>query len=135
MNGMNEKNIITVERLPDGKVAQIMSDGSKCSLEDETDWTRLREMTEEEIEAGALSDPDNPPLTDEELKNFRRVPNPKEIRKKLHLTQEQFAMRFHVPLGTLRDWEQGTKQPDTAARSYLRVIEKAPQTVMQALEG
>jgi putative transcriptional regulator len=124
-----------VERLPGGKVVQVMPDGSKCPLEDETDWTQLREMTEEEIEAGALSDSDNPPLTDEELKHFRRVPNPKEIRKKLHLTQEQFATRFHLPLGTLRDWEQGTKQPDTAARSYLRVIEKAPQTVMQALEG
>ncbi len=132
---MSEKNIITVERLPDGKVVQIMPDGTKRLLEDQTDWAHLRAMTEEEIEAGALSDPDNPPLTDEELKKFRRVPNPKEIRKKLHMTQEQFAMRFHLPLGTLRDWEQGAKQPDTAARSYLRVIEKAPQTVMQALEG
>jgi putative transcriptional regulator len=132
---MSEENIITVERLPDGNVVQIMPDGSKRLLEDQTDWAYLREMTEEEIEAGALSDPDNLPLTDEELKKFRRIPNPKEIRKKLHMTQEQFAMRFHLPLGTLRDWEQGAKQPDTAARSYLRVIEKAPQTVMQALEG
>ncbi len=131
---MSEKNMIRVERLPDGKVVQVMPDGSKRFLEDETDWTSLREMTEEEIEAGALSDPDNPPLTDEELKNFRRVPNPKAIRKKLHMTQEQFAMQFHVPLGTLRDWEQGVKQPDSAARSYLRVIEKVPQTIMQALE-
>jgi hypothetical protein len=48
-------------------------------------------------------------------------------------TQEQFALSFHLPLGTLRDWEQGAKQPDTAARSYLRVIEKAPQMVIQAL--
>lgn len=131
---MSEKNIIRVERLPDGKAVQVMPDGSKRVLEDETDWTYLREMTEEEIEAGALSDPDNPPLTDEELKTFRRVPNPKEIRKKLHMTQEQFSIRFRVPLGTLRDWEQGVKQPDSAARSYLRVIEKVPQTVMQALE-
>ena len=103
-------------------------------MQDKTDWVRLENMTEEEIEAAARADADNQPLTDEELKQFRRVPNPKEIRHKLHLTQEQFAMRFHVPLGTLRDWEQGAKQPDTAARSYLRVIEKAPQTVMQALE-
>lgn len=132
---MSRKNTITVERLPDGTVVQIMPDGSQRPLQDDTDWARLREMTEAEIEAGALADPDNPPLTDEELKTFRRVPNPKEIRQKLHLTQEQFAMRFHVPLGTLRDWEQGAKQPDSAARSYLRVIEKAPQTVMQALEG
>ena len=38
-------------------------------------------------------------------------------------------MKFHVPLGTLRDWEQGAKYPDTATRSYLRVIEKAPHIV------
>ncbi len=132
---MSETNIIKAKRLPNGTVVQIMPDGSQCPIEDKTDWARLQNMTEEEIEAGALADPDNPPMTDEELKRLRRIPNPKEIRKKLHMTQEQFAMHFHVPLGTLRDWEQGAKEPDTAARSYLRVIEKAPQTVLQALEG
>lgn len=132
---MSETHIIKAKRLANGTVVQIMSDGSQCTIEDKTDWTRLQNMTEEEIEAGALADPDNPPMTDEELKRLRRIPNSKEIRKKLHMTQEQFAMQFQVPLGTLRDWEQGAKEPDTAARSYLRVIEKAPQTVMQALEG
>jgi putative transcriptional regulator len=132
---MSETNIIKVKRLPNGTVVQIMPDGSQYPIEDKTDWTRLKNMTEEEIEAGALADPDNPPMTDEELKRLRRIPNPKEIRHKLHMTQEQFAMQFHVPLGTLRDWEQGAKQPDTAACSYLRVIEKVPQTVMQALES
>ena len=48
-------------------------------------------MTEEEIEANALSDPDNPPLTDEELARMRPVPNPRRIRERLKLTQEQFA--------------------------------------------
>lgn len=132
---MSETNIIKAKRLPSGTVVQIMPNGSQHPIEDRTDWTRLKNMTEEEIEAGALADPDNPPMTDEELKRLRRTPNPKEIRQKLHMTQEQFAMQFHVPLGTLRDWEQGAKYPDTAARSYLRVIEKAPQTVMQALES
>ena len=78
--------------------------------------------------------PDNPPLTDEELARLQRVPNPKEIRQKLHMTQEQFAAQFQVPLGTLRDWEQGVRQPDSAARSYLRVIAKNPQAVIEALE-
>jgi putative transcriptional regulator len=132
---MSETHIIKAKRLPNGTVVQIMPDDSLYPIEDKTDWTRLKNMTEEEIEAGALADPDNPPMTEKELKRLRRVPNPREIRKKLHMTQEQFSMRFHVPLGTLRDWEQGAKVPDTAARSYLRVIEKAPQTVMQALEG
>jgi len=44
-------------------------------------------------------------------------------------------MQFHVPLGTLRDWEQGAKQPDAAARSYLHVIEKIPHMVLKAWEG
>ena len=100
---MSGKNIITVERLSDGRVVQVMPDGSKRLLQDQTDWARLRAMTESEIEAVAVADLDNPPLTDEELKKFRRVPNLKEIRQKLHMTQEQFAMKFHVPLGTLRD--------------------------------
>jgi hypothetical protein len=37
-------------------------------------------------------------------------------------TQQQFSARYGIPLGTLRDWEQGAKEPDTAAKSYLRCI-------------
>jgi len=79
---MSGKNMITVERLPDGRVVQVMTDGSKHLLQDQTDWARLRAMTESEIEAAAVVDLDNPPLTDEELKKFRRVPDLKEIRQK-----------------------------------------------------
>ncbi len=41
--------------------------------QDKTDWERLRRMTEEEIDQGAESDPDNPPWTDEELANAELV--------------------------------------------------------------
>ncbi|MCC6791319.1 MAG: transcriptional regulator [Thermomicrobiales bacterium] len=91
-------------------------------------------MTEEEIEANALSDPDNPPLTDAELARMRRVPNPRQIRRRLRLTQEEFSVRFNLPLGTIRDWEQGKKLPDSAARTLLRVIEHNPEAVVQALK-
>ena len=83
----------------------------------------------------ALSDPDNPPWTEEELARASHVPNPKQIRQKLHMTQEQFAEQFQVPLGTLRDWEQGVSVPDSAAKSYLRVIAKNPRAVLEALAG
>lgn len=132
---MSKKNIIIVKRLPNGKVVQVMPDGTKRPLTDKTDWARVKSMTEKEIVAAAKSDADNPPLTNKELKKFKHVPNPREIRQRLHMTQEQFAIQFHVPLGTLRDWEQGAKRPDTAAQSYLRVIDKVPQAVMQALGG
>jgi putative transcriptional regulator len=98
-----------------------------------TDWARLEAMTEEEIEANARSDPDNPPLTAEELARMRRVPDPRRIRQQLRLTQEEFATRFEIPLGTLRDWEQGVCYPDSAARTLLRVIEQDPEAVLNAL--
>jgi putative transcriptional regulator len=110
-----------------------MPDGSTRPLEDRTDWARIDAMTEEEIEANALSDPDNPPLTEEELAHIRRVGELRRIRRRLNLTQEQFAEQFQIPLGTLRDWEQGLKHPDSAARALLRVIEHNPQAVIDAL--
>ena len=43
-------------------------------------------------------------------------------------------MRFHIPIGTLRDWEQGRKDPDAAARAYLNLIARDPDTVAHALQ-
>ncbi len=75
---MSENFMVRAKRLPDGTVVQMMPDGSTHPLQDKTDWERVKVMTEEEIEAAALSDPDNPPLTDEELKRFKLVLNPKK---------------------------------------------------------
>ena len=111
----------------------MLEDGSTRPFERRTDWAAFDAMTEEELEANALSDPDNPPMTAEELTRMRPVPNAKAIRQRLNLSQEQFALRFHVPLGTLRDWEQGRAAPDTTARAFLRVIEVNPEAVEQAL--
>ena len=51
----------------------------------------------------------------------------------MNLTQEAFARRFEIALGTLRDWEQGVRLPDSTAKAYLRVIERNPDAVVQAL--
>ena len=132
---MSENDIVRVRKLSDGTLLQVMPDGSTRPYVSptKTDWARLEAMTEEEIEANALADPDNPPLTDEELARMRPVPNPRRIRERLKLTQEQFATRFEVPLGTLRDWEQGVSYPDSAAQTLLRVIDKDPEAVINAL--
>jgi putative transcriptional regulator len=131
---MSDDDMVRVRKGPDGKFVQIMPDGSTRPINGRTDWARLDAMTEEEIEANALSDPDNPPITDEELARMWPVPSAQRIRQHLNLTQEQFAERFHLRLGTIRDWEQGKKQPDSAARVLLRVIERNPDAVIQALE-
>lgn len=68
---MSENFIVRAKRLSDGTVVQVMPDGSTRPLQDETNWEWVKAMTEEKVEAKALSDPDNPPLTDEELKRFK----------------------------------------------------------------
>ena len=90
-------------------------------------------MTEEERHAAAMADPDARPMTDEEWKAAPRVPQPWLIRRRLKLSQEEFAAQFHIPIGTLRDWEQGRKEPDAAAKAYLRVIALEPEMVRKAL--
>ena len=99
------------------------------------DWTRADAMSEAEVHAAALSDPDAQPLTPEDFARMRRIPRAKIIRRALGLTQEQFASRFASPLGTLRDWEQGAAEPDAAARAYLRVIAGNPAAVAEALQS
>ena len=92
-------------------------------------------MTEKEINAAALSDPDAQPLTEEELSQFRRVPDAKAIRENLNLSQKEFASRFHLPLNTLQAWEAGLFQPGQAAKTLLRVIAHNPEAVKRALES
>ncbi len=91
-------------------------------------------MTDEDIHAAALADPDARPLTPERPKHMKRSPQVKVIRRALGLSQEEFAARFRIPLGTLRDWEQGRKEPDAAARAYLVVIGRNPSAVSEALQ-
>ncbi len=98
------------------------------------DWSRLDAMTGEESHAAALSDPDAQPLTPEKISRLRRVPQVRIIRRALGLSQEEFAARFHIPVATLRDWEQSRKEPDAATRAYLKVIAHAPDVVSTALQ-
>jgi putative transcriptional regulator len=100
-----------------------------------SDWRAFDAMTEEERHRAALSDSDAPPATEEQLSRARRVPTVRALRKKLNLTQEEFAKRFHLPLGTVRDWEQGAHRPDKAAQVLLTVIARDPEAVARALES
>jgi putative transcriptional regulator len=63
------------------------------------------------------------------------APDVAAIRSKLGFTQEQFARRFGVSIGTLRNWEQGARAPDGPARVLLTVIDREPAAVKRALSG
>ena len=99
----------------------------------EHDWSRLDAMTAAEKHAAAVNDPDNPPLTEEDMRRMKQMPRAAIIRRALGLTQEEFAARYHIPIATLQDWEEGRAEPDDAARAYLTVIAREPEMVRQAL--
>ena len=100
-----------------------------------TDWRAFDAMSEQDRHRAALSDADSPPATEALLARARRVPTVRALRKRLNLTQEEFAARFHLPLGTVRDWEQGAHRPDKAAQVLLTIIARDPDAVARALES
>jgi len=112
----------------------LMSDGG-ITMKTRHDWSRADARTEAQNHAAALADPDAQPLTPERLAGMKQTPRLKIIRRALGLTQEEFAARFQIPLGTLRDWEQGAAQPDQTARAYLRAIAGDAAAVRRALEA
>jgi putative transcriptional regulator len=121
------------KRRSDGTIVQVLPDGSTKPFEDKTDWARLRAMTDDEVTAAAIADPDARPMAPDRLRTARRVPRAKTLRRALGLTQEEFALRYRIPLGTLRDWEQGRCEPDQPSRAYLTVIAHDPEGVKRAL--
>lgn len=96
---------------------------------------RLDAMTPAQIEAAARSDRDNPPLTAEELRRMESARLVKQVRAKTGMSQTGFAKMFRVKIGRLRDLEQGRTEADSATQAYLRVIERDPDYVAQALEA
>jgi putative transcriptional regulator len=90
-------------------------------------------MAPKQIEAAAVADRDNRRLSPADLGRMKRTPQVKIIRRALGISQEDFAARYRIPIGTLRDWEQGRVAPDQAARAYLTVIARDPEAVRRAL--
>jgi putative transcriptional regulator len=101
---------IVARMRPDGTVVKVPADGNERPFPE----TPMRPMTQDEIEAAANADPGARPFTPEELAKARRIPRVRTLRRALGLIQEEFAARYRIPLGTLRDWEQGRSQPDQA---------------------
>ena len=117
------KTTIAATIRSDGTVVEVLSDGTGRPFPEPS----MRPMAEAEIEAAAGADPDARAMTAEELRTARRVPRIKTLRRALGLTQEEFSGRYHIPLGALRDWEQGRTEPDQPARAYLKAIAGDPE--------
>ena len=97
------------------------------------DWSLFDALTDAQADAQAKVDPDNFPTLNPEVGAV--MARAQVIRRALGLTQEEFAGRYQIPLGTLRDWEQHRSEPDQATRAYLKVIATDPEGVARALQG
>ena len=90
-------------------------------------------------------DPDRVDATTEEEIALQKAVDDKEamqdaaryvrrIRKRLGLTQTEFSLRIGVSVDTIRNWEQGKRCPTGAARSLLKILDKAPEASLAALD-
>jgi putative transcriptional regulator len=110
----------------DGTVVEILRGGSERPLVPEVDWARIDATTEEEIAAQ---------IAEDEAEAMRdAAAYARRVRRKVGLSQVAFARRIGVPVDTVRDWEQGKRAPQGPARALLRIIDRAPETALQALD-
>ena len=90
----------------------------------------FEELVESIVEAGQIRKGKAKPF-----RSFEYHPvDIKRIRSRLDLSQTQFALMIGVSKSTLQNWEQGRREPDGPAKALLRIVDKQPKAVLQALQ-
>lgn len=120
---MDKTGIVTITRKPGDPLPDTG-----------TDWTKIAALTPEQIHAAALSDPDAQPLP-RDGRGLIKLVNVKKLRESLGMTQESFADTYDIPVDTLREWEQRSKNPDARLRDYLRLIAQSPNAMAELVKG
>ena len=72
-------------------------------------------------------------MTEGFVAHVPRAVDVRAVRAKTGLSQERFAQRIGVPVGTLRGWEQGRRQPEGPARVLLALLDRNPRVVKEML--
>jgi putative transcriptional regulator len=93
------------------------------------DRARLDATTEEDIRRHMIEDGEDP---DAEPR-FAPPVLAQDVRKKLGLTQPQFAQLLGIPVATLRNWEQNRFTMEPAAQTLLKLVDREPDAVLRAL--
>lgn len=89
------------------------------------------ELLESVQEGGAILRGERAPS-----REFRfEEPNVRSLREKHGLSQPRFAALMGISVGTLRNWEQGRRKPEGSARVLLRVVERHPEVVFEAVDS
>lgn len=95
------------------------------------DVERIRHTTEADIRRHAAEDGEDP---DAEPADYIAVPLARDLRRALDMTQDAFAAFLRVPVGTVRNWEQGRTLPDPAARTLLALVAADPAHALGILD-
>ncbi len=119
-----------------------LSDAEIVEAIEEVDWAAIDALSDAQISRGVEADPDAPPIR-RDLKarlaegRARVVMPPMDvaaIRAKMGLSQERFARAVQISPHTLRNWEQGRREPpEGPARALLMAIDRSAETVMALL--
>ena len=116
---------VSVRLMADGRLVRER-DGVLETLVPRVDRARLDATSEAEIAVQAAEDEAE---AREAVAAYAR-----RVRRRTGLTQVAFAARIGVPLDTVRNWEQGKRAPAGPARALLRVLDRAPEVALAALE-
>jgi putative transcriptional regulator len=117
--------VVSVRLMPDGRLVRER-DGVVETLVPRVDLARAAATSEAEIAAQEVED-------EAEAKTAAAA-YARRVRHRTGLTQAAFAARIGVPLDTVRNWEQGKRAPAGPARALLRVLDRAPEAALAALE-
>jgi putative transcriptional regulator len=93
------------------------------------DRARVEATTDEDIRRQMIEDGEDP---DEEPR-FEPPVQAQVVRKKLGLTQADFARLLGVPIATLRNWEQNRFLMEPAAQTLLKLVDREPEAALRAL--
>ncbi len=96
----------------------------------EVDRAKADATTEEDIRRHMAEDGEDP---DAAPRPEDWYPSVASLRRRLGMTQEQFARAIRVPVATLRNWEQHQVEPDPAAKALLWILHREPEAALRAL--
>ncbi len=97
--------------------------------------SQLRALSDEDALRNAVGDRDNPPVSAERLAKMAAAREVRRIREKTGLSQAEFAARFRISIGRLRDYEQARSQPDIAMLAFLKMIDAHRELAEEALRS
>jgi putative transcriptional regulator len=111
---------------------EIVARAAERTPEEEAEFRRrIDATTEEDIRRHMIEDGEDP----DEEPQFERPVLPQDVRKKLGMTQTEFAALVRIPVATLRNWEQNRFVMEPAAQTLLKLIDREPEAALRALRG